>query len=949
VAEPIFFDVLPKFGFAAMEAGLAKFKASSADAGKVAGESLTGGSDAALKKLQENYMAAANSATKMASSAAKATDEIDVSHRKMVSSSGQVEVAIKRLSETYEAYGAGTSQVIAAENRVVDAWARSDAAAKVHADTVAASNAAIAKSSDAATAQAAAHTKMTAAQDGATASTMAFGRAANTVGAVSAVAFTAAVIESAKAAGNFEQSQMRLVSSAGETQQGMKIVSDGLLKMTGDTGTGLQALSKGMYTVESAGYRGADGLKVMQAAAEGAKSENADLGKVTDGLTTSMTDFGYTPDQARTVMSKLVTAVGESKATFEEFTGSLHSVEPAAAAAGISLDDVYGSLARITQSGTSADQASQNLASAIRSLQAPNQQQAAAMAQIGLSADDVSQKLSSRGLAGTMQYLSETVRNQLDPSGKLSVGVLNENAQAAENAAGMIQQMSPAAAATAQAFANGTMSRKDFTGAIKASNSTDAAQLTQFGQLELKLDGFSKQYKNGRDVLQTYGQVMKAVTGTVEGYNTALQLTGDHTDETNKAIKAVADTFTASGERVKGFDEATNTLNGNLDKARGAFNAAGVELGNVFLPRLTEAVQGLATTGKYLAEHKAVLDTVVISVGALGGAWVITKTAMALGSLAGSIGTGLKSIGGFVMGLAGEYDALAVSARAAATAEAAAAAGGGAGAFGKGAAAGAGARAAVAKGGLAAVPVIGSLWAAYEDDPFAEGGSQYQSPDSMNDYLQKTTGTGAYRPGVGVLPTAGADQYGAAGAQAARRGNRGHDYLPGATVPPTPDVDPNARPDVTAPGGAVDPEAEAAKKKALKAPAGDKNDPIWIAPGSLDGAKGGAGSADVYNPFQQFATGGFTPASLVGFATTFALNQALGNPFGKQLAASKRGETPASPLYVSNVDVDNAQKSAYAQGGSGVRARFDAGADRGGEAPSDAGRGGHRRAATTTH
>jgi hypothetical protein len=234
VAEPIFFDVLPKFGFAAMEAGLAKFKASSADAGKIAGDSLTGGSDAALKKLQENYMAAANSATKMASSAAKATDEIDVSHRKMVSSSGQVEVAIKRLSETYEAYGAGTSQVIAAENRVVDAWARSDLAAKAHADTVAASNAAIVRSSDAAAAQAAAHTKMTAAQDGATASTMAFGRAANTVGAVSAVAFTAAVYESAKAAGDFQQSQMRLVSSAGETQQGMKVVSDGLLKLAGD-------------------------------------------------------------------------------------------------------------------------------------------------------------------------------------------------------------------------------------------------------------------------------------------------------------------------------------------------------------------------------------------------------------------------------------------------------------------------------------------------------------------------------------------------------------------------------------------------------------------------------------------------------------------------------------------------------------------------------------------
>jgi hypothetical protein len=365
-----------------------------------------------------------------------------------------------------------------------------------------------------------------------------------------------------------------------------------------------------MYTVESAGFRGADGLKVMTAAAQGAKAENADLTKVNDGLTTSLTDFHLGASDAGTVMSKLVTAVGLSKANFEEFTGSLHSVEPVAAAAHLSLDDVYGSLARITQSGTSADQATQNMADAIRHLQGPTDVQAASMAKFGINVEDVQQKLSSRGLAGTMQYLSDTIRNQLDPAGNISVSALNENAQAAQNAADMIAQMSPAAAATAQAFANGTISRKDFTGAIKASNAEDAAQLSQFGALELKLEGFAKQYKNGRSLLETYGQAMKEVTGSVAGANVALQLSGDHADEgqSRHQVRSPRPRPTPTARsRVSARLSRRSTRRWPTPRPRSARQRSRWAMTSS--PCLVKVADGLADLGRFLSEHKAVLDT----------------------------------------------------------------------------------------------------------------------------------------------------------------------------------------------------------------------------------------------------------------------------------------------------------------------------------------------------
>jgi hypothetical protein len=924
VAEAIFLDVLPKFGFTALEAGLNKFKAASREAGKIAGDSLTGETDTALKRIQASYTSAANSATDAAKRMSTAGNEVDAANRKMVTSGGQVEVAIKKLSETLQMYAADSSQVIAAENRVVDAWARSDIAAKRHADSVLASNAAIAKSSEASAAAVTAHNELTTAQAGATASTLAVGRAFNTVGVVSAGAFAAAMFESAKAAGNFEQSQTRLVSSAGETHEGLKVVSDGILKLAGDVGYSAGELSQGMYTVESAGFRGADGLKVMTAAAQGAKAENADLTKVNDGLTTSLTDFHLGASDAGTVMSKLVTAVGLSKANFEEFTGSLHSVEPVAAAAHLSLDDVYGSLARITQSGTSADQATQNMADAIRHLQGPTDVQAASMAKFGINVEDVQQKLSSRGLAGTMQYLSDTIRNQLDPAGNVSVSALNENAQAAQNAADMITKMSPAAAQVAQDFANGAISRKDFTGAIKASNAEDAAQLSQFGALELKLDGFSKQYKNGRSLLETYGQAMKEVTGTVAGANVAFQLSGDHAEETNRGIQAIANTTVDADGKVKGFAETQETFNARMADAKAAFGAAAITLGNDFLPTLKGVADELADSGRFLADHKAVLQGVTITVGGLGAAWVITKAAMALGSLVSTIGTGLATIGGFVWGLAGKYDALAVSANAAAVAEERAAAGG----FAKGGAAGATARGLA--GAASAATGVGLLaWGSTEASDAFNNWADSHPENERHDNQGRTPGQPGYRgggreggsrqagpsgptndgslPGVGphggrALPINHEAAARSAAAQAAVDGTS----IPGADFADAAAAAAAARPDITAPGVLTPGEDAAAAAKRAKAPAGSRDDPLWISSSQAAGGKGGG--TDVYNPFSQFQSQGFTPASVVGLLTTWALNEAAGNPYGKLANDAKnRGDSPGNPMYVTSVDVDKAQ------------------------------------------
>jgi hypothetical protein len=499
-----------------------------------------------------------------------------------------------------------------------------------------------------------------AAQDRLGASAVAAGTAAETAGrawnvlGVGAVAATGiALVETTHRAGDFQEALIKLNASAGETGQmlggqftgNMKVVSDGILQMAGQVGYSTSQLAEAMYTVEKAGFRGADGLKVLQAAAQGAGAEQADLKQVVDGLTTSMTDFHVQPEQAARLMSQMVTAVGSAKINFQDFAGALHSVEPVAAAAHLRLEDVWGSLAQITQSGTSAEQATENMRNAINAFTGQSQPARDAMAQFGINADEVSQKLSQRGLAGTMQYLYGVISQKVIPgSNLLDQGELLKNAQAVSDLDAMITQMSPHAQEMAESFKNNTIGVKEFTKEARAMGGDDAAKLLQFEQLNLKVDGFSKATKTGRDNLETLAAAMRAVTGTVAGQSVALQLTGENTDATNQKIKDIAGTYTDANGNVKGFAESQEGLNAKMRDVKASFGAAAIEIGETFVPLMTTVANVGKSVADEFARHPGVMHAVVDAVEVLGGAWLGFKAIGIVETMLAPITAGLATM-----------------------------------------------------------------------------------------------------------------------------------------------------------------------------------------------------------------------------------------------------------------------------------------------------------------
>jgi TP901 family phage tail tape measure protein len=214
----------------------------------------------------------------------------------------------------------------------------------------------------------------------------------------------------------FQASMTALVTGAGESEANMKKVSAGILSMAPSVGATTKELADGMYLIESAGYHGAQGLSVLNASAQGAKVGNASLATVAGAVTTALTDYQIPASRATQVTSALVQTVADGKTHMEALGASLGRVMPLASSMGVSFQDVTGALATMTNAGLTAKLASQNLANAIRSLAAPGPIAQDAMISVGLSAQQLKDTLSNKGLGAALQDVEEHVGNTFPKS-----------------------------------------------------------------------------------------------------------------------------------------------------------------------------------------------------------------------------------------------------------------------------------------------------------------------------------------------------------------------------------------------------------------------------------------------------------------------------------------------------------------------------------------------------
>jgi hypothetical protein len=412
------------------------------------------------------------------------------------------------------------------------------------------------------------------------ASTTHVSNAGSKIAAGLGIAAAAAAVMSVKMAADFQASTTRLVTSANETQGNLESVRKGLLDMAGQVGYSVDELATAMYKVESGGQHGAKGLEVLKAAAQGAKTENADLTTVADAVTSALADYGTKAGTAADITSKLVAATASGKMTFQELAGSMSAILPTASANHIAFNDILGDLASMTVHGMSAEQAAQNMADAIRHLTGSSQVSTKELALIGMTAQQVSSDLSTKGLSGTVQELSQAVLKHLGPG----------TSQVVLDLGTALTGLSPAVRDLGMKLMDGTISNAEYVKAAKALAPELQGQASQFATLAKSTHAIGNEQMTGSQVMTSYSAAMKALMGDATGMNVALMLTGDNTKTTTTAIENVTKATADASGNVRGWDLIQGNFNQKLDETKGHVQAMAIQFGQQLLPVLTSTL-----------------------------------------------------------------------------------------------------------------------------------------------------------------------------------------------------------------------------------------------------------------------------------------------------------------------------------------------------------------------
>src|SRR6185437_3487128 len=246
------------------------------------------------------------------------------------------------------------------------------------------------------------------------------------LGAAAAVTAIGAMgIASIKMAGDFQAGITSLSTGAGESAANLKLVSDGILQMSQDTGTSTQQLIAGMYMIESAGFHGKAGLDVLRAAAEGAKVGNADLGTVADATTTILKDYPGVMNGASGAVNALVATVASGKTHMQDLATSLAQILPTSSAAHVGLTDVMGAMATMTGEGVPAANAATYLRQTILALDAPSKAAQKALKSVGLSSSEVATEM-QKSLPGALQMITDAVGKKFPPGSAAYVAALKD-------------------------------------------------------------------------------------------------------------------------------------------------------------------------------------------------------------------------------------------------------------------------------------------------------------------------------------------------------------------------------------------------------------------------------------------------------------------------------------------------------------------------------------------
>jgi TP901 family phage tail tape measure protein len=293
---------------------------------------------------------------------------------------------------------------------------------------------------------------------------------------------------SVKAFAGFDE-QMRNVNSIAKMNEAQfQQMSQQVVNMSTKYGKSAQDLAAGLFDINSSGFAGADGVKVLDAATQAARAGVADVATSASGLTAVLNAYGMSADQAGKVSDIMFKTVERGVITFPEMASQIGSVVSTSSAAGVKFEEVGAALSVMTRRGINAAESTTALNQLLVQLVSPSEQAQKAAASMGLSwlaNGQAAQRLKEVGLEGVMKEIAQATGGNIEamtalfPEVRAMKAALALGADGAREFSGDLKQMQNASGSAAAALKE---QQKSLQSALDRAKASAMAFVMQIGQ-----------------------------------------------------------------------------------------------------------------------------------------------------------------------------------------------------------------------------------------------------------------------------------------------------------------------------------------------------------------------------------------------------------------------------------------------------------------------------------
>lgn len=349
---------------------------------------------------------------------AASTTKLTQESNRLAAAQGRVRVAAAALNETRGKAQAGSSRLIAAEERYANAIrgvqnvqaSEAKATARAQAAREAASAKAAAATERATAREAASQQKAAAAAEKATTQQVAARRRATqdlgTGLTVAGAAATAALVGVTRVTADFDEAVSHVASTGADARANIGALRAEAIKYGADTAFSAREAANAQEELIKANVSVTDTINGgLKGALDLAAAGTLGVADAAGIMGTAMSNFNLPGTDASHVADLLAAAAGKAQGEVSDFAEAMKYVGPLAQSAGVSIEETTGVLAEFANQGILGSQAGTSLRGILLGLTAPSAAAAKTMAAYGINVRDASGQFI--GMAGAATELQD--------------------------------------------------------------------------------------------------------------------------------------------------------------------------------------------------------------------------------------------------------------------------------------------------------------------------------------------------------------------------------------------------------------------------------------------------------------------------------------------------------------------------------------------------------------